>query len=205
MDPAPDTGPEVISDLDSFKSLIRAANNVAWRNFNVVEPSALTGGGGLEVYFHLGGAADEEHAFDLEILVDLPGGMTPALVIPAEMAHRIRRSDARNASLLAVAPAAGDGEVPLLLAPEAAERLPSSLRLPRLGGATARLRRDRIRRHTVRRVPLGGPAQPRVKARITLAPPGDELFSGAYSLAVRQLHDGFEVGRITWSFRSPRS
>lgn len=82
QDPAPPIpGP---TDWNGFRDLIRNNNNVAWRNFNVVDdippdPAADP----IALPFLLAGAPGEARRFDLQIAVHLPDDARLALELPA--------------------------------------------------------------------------------------------------------------------------
>jgi serine protease len=85
QDPAPPIpGP---TDWDGFRDMIANNNNVAWRNFNVVDdvpadPSADP----IALPFLLAGAPGEARRFDLQIAAHLPDDAGLALELPAAAA-----------------------------------------------------------------------------------------------------------------------
>jgi hypothetical protein len=165
-DPAPDLG----AAIANFEALVRDANNITWRNFDVV--STLWQQGRWRSYeFFIAGAYARALPFDLEIMQDLLDATRIALEVPFELAELIAR---RN-----------DVEV---IADQA--------------GQSAKIALPGQREFRLRDIPL--PANARYPARVHVsAPEGTRSDQG--TLAIRQLHDGLELGRMTWRFATART
>lgn len=81
-DPAPPLA--ALSTWDNFTAMIRAQNNVAWRNFNVISGAQARSG----LPFFIVGAPDQARRFDFVIRARIPEGMQLALTVPAAFARR---------------------------------------------------------------------------------------------------------------------
>lgn len=163
-DPAPPTpGP---LDWGSFQDLIRAHNNVTWRNFNVVNNLPDPPDATIAFEFKVAGADDRARKFVLEVERRLPEQAVLELAGPIGLLARLR------------------GENPWELTHD------------REGGSARLLL----------------PPLPRVALAEVALPPGARLvcefrvsehkgnIAYGHGLAVRQLHEGQEVGRINWQF-----
>jgi hypothetical protein len=84
-DPAPPLPPSIAAfDLTAFIKYIRNQNNVAWRNFNVVDvPDSPTGLAVMD--FLIVGAPDRGREFHFELLQQLPEGAKVWLEVPLAM------------------------------------------------------------------------------------------------------------------------
>jgi hypothetical protein len=148
-------------------NLVRAQNNVTWRNFNVVDVLADPSADPVALNFVIAGSPDAARRFDLEILQRLPAGVKIELEVPA--------------ALLAV--------------------------LPRAGFVSRQVDREskrvRLALPFVRGLPLCGVRLgPAARHRCRLLVHGHPALAGrGHRLAIRQLFDGHEVGRVTWDLR----
>jgi serine protease len=84
LDPSPSSS--LLSDFAEFEAYIRNNNNVAWRNFNVIEntsPSWVPARfrGFLPLTFMMVGAPDKRRKFNIEITRDLP--LNSSLILEA--------------------------------------------------------------------------------------------------------------------------
>lgn len=172
LDHAQDEAPPVPgpTDWEGFRSFIRNQNNVAWRNFNVVdelpdpsEPTSLS--------FVIAGAPDRGRVFDLEILRRLPKGAEVLLEVPLALARQLSRGRLWKLQV--------DAKQRLARIP-----LPAASRL-----AACDLKLAARARH---------PARFLVRAPRELRDQG-RGFEGQ-GLAIRQLYEGQEVGRVSWVF-----
>jgi serine protease len=82
-DPAPPTPPA--TDWDGFRAFIRNQNNVAWRNFNVVDEIGAPGVGDYEASFLLTNAPDTMRVFDFVIEQRIARELRVALEVPLEI------------------------------------------------------------------------------------------------------------------------
>jgi hypothetical protein len=166
-DPEPPLPPSIAQfDWPNFIKYILNQNNVAWRNFNVVDvpnpPTGLT-----TMNFVIAGAPDRTRAFDFELLQDLPQGARVWLDVPPAMMAVLPR-DAFGKSKF-------DRETGCVrLAAPLVHRLPLyDVRL----GADAR--------HRCRLVVQGCKG----------------IARGVYRVALRQIYENVEVGRVTLGLR----
>jgi subtilisin family serine protease len=163
-DPTPPTpGP---LDWTTFKDMIRAHNNVTWRNFNVVNVLPDTPDATASFVFNLTGAEDRALPFVFEVERKLPADAVLELEGPLGLLKRLK------------------GENPWKLV-EGKERKNARLILPALprillGGA---------------RIPRGG----RLPCVFRIQPRKGKVEYG-HGIAIRQLYQGDEVGRIHWQF-----
>jgi serine protease len=87
-DPAPPTpGP---LDWNSFQDMIRAHNNVTWRNFNVVNDIPDTPDTTVSFAFILAGAEDRERPFEFEIVRRLPADAELEFEGPLDLLARLK-------------------------------------------------------------------------------------------------------------------
>ena len=86
-DPAPRI--PAATDWNGFIALIKNENNVAWRNFDVVDikPNVLTLPIVLE--FAVVGSDDEDRVFEFEIIQDLPEGVTVLWEVDPDLGRRM--------------------------------------------------------------------------------------------------------------------
>ena len=96
LDPLPT--PTSLGDYDAFVQFVRDNNNVAWRNFNIVNtlssfaPPAGLGefnGLGAAMEFKAAGALDRNRTMRLEIVGGLPAGSQLWLGVPPDLAARL--------------------------------------------------------------------------------------------------------------------
>ena len=168
LDQARDLAPVLpaIGDWDGFRAFIRQHNNVAWRNFNVVDdvtdPSILP--------FIIAGAPDASRHFDLQIIQRLPEKAKAVIEVPLGlMAHLPRNSFVR--------------------ADVNHEKQIATLRLPAL------------RNVPLSNVKLRKGAQ--YRCRLIVTGLNGQKAQG-HSVAIRQIFEEQEVGRVTWSFQQQR-
>lgn len=163
--PLPSSGPGF--DWNAFVNLVRAQNNVTWRNFNVVDVHPDPEADPAVIDFIVAGSPDETRHFDLEIRQQIPEGVKVELEAPK--------------ALMAVFPKSGF----------AARRFDDEAE------------RARLTLPFVRSVPLPGvrlAAGARHRCRLFVY--GSRgLSRGLHRLAVRQLYQGIEVGRVTFGLR----
>ena len=151
------------TDWDGFSAFIRNQNNVAWRNFNVVnevaDPSFYP--------FMIAGAPDESRRFDLEIIQLLPEHAKVVLEVPLGLMKALPRN-------------------PLLRADLDHKRQIACLSLPSL-----------------RSVPLNNVKLKKgAQFRCRLILKGmNGMEDQEHSVAIRQVFEEQEVGRVTWLFQ----
>lgn len=148
---------------DLFRSLVSHHNNVAWRNFNVIDP--VQGQQEIALDFVLAGDPAQSREFMVELRAAPRLAGQVLFDVPLELAQWLAASP--GASQFTVR----DNRVVFDLTRTAGLRL--------------------------RRVILGPGA--RHDCRIILRPPWPTV-PARRPLCIRQLHDGMEVGRITWTF-----
>jgi serine protease len=85
QDPKPD--PTTFSSFEQYRTYVRNNNNVAWRNFDVINPPPS---GFSEMDFIVPGAFDTSHRFELEALGRLPERSRVFLEVPAWFADALR-------------------------------------------------------------------------------------------------------------------
>jgi hypothetical protein len=176
-DPAPD--PNAFADFAAFKVFIHDVNGATWRNFHVVDAPA--GAPGPPLPFWTPGAFDEEREFELRILVAEPAHVTLDLELPLDTFTRF------GAPVGAANVSAGSD--------------PGSVRFPvtaleSVGAGTFLLGAGVLPKYDARVV---GAALP---AAMTLHPTlADTAPPQGVEVAVVQLHEGQEVGRVTWRIR----
>ncbi|HZL99569.1 MAG TPA: hypothetical protein VFD43_04880 [Planctomycetota bacterium] len=166
--------PENFSEWEYFKNFVRVGNNVAWRNFDVIEmPTAAdikplsADVTGPDEEDGKGGGEDPE--MELRIEANLPRDATVELELPAGLAGRLHRRARAGIALRPLGSAARRKRRRGQL---------QSIRVAELG--TVRLKRKERHRVTLHvKIP---------KAKRTRA----------YEIALIQLHAGTPVGRVTW-------
>ncbi len=164
--PIPAAGPSF--DWNAFVNLVRAQNNVTWRNFNVVDVLPDPSADPAVLDFLIVGSPDAARAFDLEILQELPQGVKVELEVPK--------------ALLAVLP-----KVTFLS--HSIDSRSTRLSLPFVRGIPfCNVRLGAGVRHHCRFMVHGAPG----------------LTHGMHRLAIRQVFDGVEVGRVTWGLRAKK-
>lgn len=175
-DPAPD--PIDFTDFDKFRRFIRENNNVTWRNFNVVnntpDPDADPAGF-VGLPFVMPGPMDRARMMNLEIVGRLPAGARAFLEVPEHLADRFDQfADIRLADHDDDIELVGDDWVRLPVNPSGVRRFPP-----------IRLQPDAV-----------------ADLRLLVHVPEGER-EREFEVAARQLHEGEEVGRVTWRLVSP--
>ncbi len=147
------------SDWNGFRRFIRNNNNVACRNFNVI--NELTGP--LAVEFLVTGAPDTIRSFDLEIIQRLPSDANVVFEVPLALFTLIDTSSSLTADV-------------------DRKRQVASITLPHLSSVP------------IEDIQLSRGAEHR--CRLILTNVGG--ITSGHSVAVRQMFEGQEVGRVTW-------
>ena len=82
--PNPANIPNWLADWDVFLRLIRDNNNITWRNFDVVQPTAAATGAFdvFDLSFATPGAYDSDREFSFEVFTQLPAGANARLEVP---------------------------------------------------------------------------------------------------------------------------
>ncbi len=173
-DPAPD--PTTFATFADFVAYIYAHNNISWRNFNVVantphrtgEPSA----GFVKLPFLISGAWDGAQVFAIETLAELPEDSQMVLQVPDWVGQGLR-------------PAPG---VPGEEHRAAAGTDPGDRRV-------LRIRVDPSGCHALGQVelPAGAAAESHLLVHVPV-----RRRDWTYDVAVRQIYEGKEIGRVTW-------
>jgi hypothetical protein len=171
-EPAPT--PTSFNSFEDFENYIYAHNNITWRNFNVVGNSPHRRGNPFGEFiglpFLISGAWDEARIFEFETIAGLPRGSRLALQVP----HWIGRA-LRSASTDVEEHEDADTDpkerrrLRLHLPPHSSHTL-GRIELPRATGAAS---------HLLAHIPVEWRDRP-------------------HEVAIRQLHNKREVGRITW-------
>jgi hypothetical protein len=165
LDQARDLAPVVPppTDWDGFYAFIRNQNNVAWRNFNVIndvaDPSVHP--------FMIAGAPDESRSFDLEIIQQLPKNAKVILEVPLDLMAALPSKSYIKANL-------------------DKKRKVASLKLPAQPSVP------------LNNVQLTKGAQ--FRCRLILKGLKGKKAQG-HSVAIRQVFEEREVGRVTWLFQ----
>lgn len=185
-DPAP--GPSTFATFDEFMAYIGAHNNIAWRNFDVVFNT--TQGLHRRFYdwvplpFYLTGPWDIRRHFSFETIAMLPAGSRLALELPVRLGRALESAGR-----------------PRELQPDDGS---DKQRAPEGGGPASRQRvrlalEPRGRQHLGEiELPAGTKASSHMLVHI---PP--ESRHRSYEVAIAQLYNGREVGRITWLLVPP--
>ena len=171
---APAPVPNTFNTFNDYVNYIYANNNITWRNFNVVamgmHKRSPPFGEFLPLRFLVTGAWDEAHTFAFEILAGLPQGSRLALQLP----HRLGRT--------------------LRPAPTHIEEHQDADSDP-----------DDRRRMRIALAPDGSHHLGQIELHAKTAAPSHmlvhvpaERHTGPCDVAIRQLYEGREVGRITW-------
>lgn len=177
---APAPNPASFASFDDFMNYIYANNNITWRNFNVVVPARgqlhFPWGEFVPLRFLVAGAWDQARTFALETHAELPEGSRVALQVP----HWIGRG---------LNPAHPDIEEfeDLETDPENPRRL--RVPLPARG------------RKSLGSIELPAAATAASHLLVHIPP---ERHRQTHQVVVRQLHEGREVGRITWLLQPGR-
>jgi hypothetical protein len=169
-DPPP--SPSSFNSFNDFVSYIAAHNNIAWHNFDVVAAHRKKPRFGefVDLPFHITGAWDETHTFVLESLADLPEGSRMELQV-AEWIGRALRPGERGLKQYG-----GVGSDP---------RNARQVRLPLKAQGSQVIGQIRLAPKTA--------ALSYLLVQIPVA-----SHDRPYEVAIRQLYEGQEVGRITW-------
>jgi hypothetical protein len=178
-DPPPN--PADFATFDDFVNYIYANNNITWRNFNVVESgqqSTGTLGQLLPLPFHITGAWDQARPFDFETIALLPAGSQLSLELPHWLGRRLMPDHPPAQQALHL-------ESPTL---EPIEMPP--VRLP--------LNPSGVHPLTAVDLPAASAAASNFYVSV---PSGVHLVP--YNIAIRQIYQGREVGRITWVLMPP--
>lgn len=166
--PIPVAGPGF--DWNAFTNLVRAQNNVTWRNFNVVDVVPDPSADPVALNFLIAGSPDAARYFDLQIVQQLPLGVQVELEVPQGLLAVLPRAG------IAARHAANDNDLVRL-------PLPFVQATPFCG------------------VRLGAGARHRCRMLLRGA---KGLTRGMHRLAIRQIFDGIEVGRVTWGIRAKK-
>jgi hypothetical protein len=127
QDPAPPPLPA--TDWNNFLAFVRNNNNVAWRNFDVVEVLPDPAADPIPAAFIVAGAPDASRVFELRLLQDLPEGVDVWWEIPPALFGQLRAAHFRKVTF-------GHGDDVRVLLPRVRE-----LSLPRVRlGAKARFK-----------------------------------------------------------------
>jgi hypothetical protein len=169
--------PGVLS-WDQFLALVRNNNNIAWRNFDIINPLKAAIGEWLHLPFLLRGAPDMARMFTLQIDVRFVRAAVLWLEIPEAIVGQF-------------------GDAALCLAPpnqviQALEGAPippaDNAAMINLGVESGVARRSILLDPSVQH-------QCALRVRMPI-----DFISMASKISVRQFYDGLEVGRLTWSF-----
>ena len=173
-DPAPN--PATFTTFDQFRQFVRANNNATWRNFNVVSnlpDPDADPEGFVSLPFLVPGAFDRMRPMGLEVRARLPAGARVFLEAPASLDRQF--DERRYALEKAVEWEDDDDNVVRVPVPAAGVHRIDEMALPAKEAARFRLLVD---------LP-------------------EKRRENEYELAVRQLHEEEEVGRVTWRLLSP--
>lgn len=171
-DPAPD--PADFADWDTFRTYIRANNNVTWRNFNVVSSAPPAGQRYVALEFLAPGAPDAARRMQLDVRARLPEGARAFLEMPRYLLERLSEHQNYERELEGVEAPEGGPVAYLPINPHGGRSLGS----------------------------ITFPAKSRTGMRLLVHVPEDAR-DGAYEVGVRQLFEQEEVGRVTWRLVSP--
>ena len=175
FDPAPT--PSSFVSFQDFENYIANNNNIAWHNFNVDVVGYSPKWGGLHpLPFHITGAWDALHEFEFEIIAELPQGSRLALQTAKWIGRALRPGPERWEEF---GDAATDPKHPRRV------RIPLATRGGQKIGRVA--------------LPPNTAAPSHLLVHI---PP--EAHERAFDVAIRQLYNGREVGRITWRLAAQR-
>jgi hypothetical protein len=166
-DPAPPLPPA--TDWNGFKDFIRNQNNVAWRNFNVIDVDPDVAGETIELPFVIAGAPDRARMFELEVMQHLGRDIKVWLEIPTMVGKLFVQN--RNLEYMV-------------------DRKKDMLRL--CLPSIPRVKNPRIK--------LSKGA--RIHARMVIEGNKEIPVHPGNHLAIRQLNEGLEVGRVTWQFHN---
>lgn len=168
--PAPDPATLTLGSFDDYVAYVAANNNIAWRNFNVVD-STQEGDSGFQGFvklpFHITGAWDKERAFEFETIGTLPKGSDMILELPHHLALRFKPKPKK---MDVHKQARAESRARITLPPHVSQHM-GTIHLPAGTKAAS---------HLLVRTP--------------------EKLTQRHELSIRQLYKGHEVGRITWIF-----
>ncbi len=171
-DPAPT--PTSFVSFNDYVNYIAANNNISWRNFNVVNVSGHIKrppfGGFIELPFFISGAWDEARVFTLETIAKLPAGSRMALQVAEWVGRGLKPAHTRFEEF---GDAVTDPKNPRRL------RIPLQVSCPQPIGAIEFPTKTAAASHLLVYLPAERHNQP-------------------FEVAVRQMYEGQEVGRITW-------
>lgn len=191
-DPAPT--PVDFLDWTNFQNFIRNNNNVTWRNFNVVDnvpPAGANPPGFVPLPLLIAGAPDVARPFALEVVAKLPRGARLLVEAPQWFLDRLdlrRHLDLRFRERFDLAArgqrrSKGDEWDERGEPGERGERDDAIVKLPATG------------RNELGKILL--PAKAAIPIRLHVHIP-EEHRQRDYQVALRQLFEGEEVGRVTW-------
>jgi len=146
-------------DWDGFLRFMRNNNNVACRNFNVINELADS----LALEFSVTGAPDTIRSFDLEIIQRLPSDANVVFEAPLALFTLVDPSSSLTADI-------------------DRKRQVASITLPHLSSVP------------IEDIQLSSGAEHRCRLILTNV----EGITSGHSVAVRQIFEGQEVGRVTW-------
>jgi hypothetical protein len=171
-DPAP--APATFRSFDDFVKYILAHNNITWRNFNVVASTHHRHEGPFSGYvplpFHITGAWDEARTFALETVADLPPGSRLALQVSHQLGSAFRA-------------AYPDCEEHEDADADQDDRRRIRIPLPPHG------------RHLLGRIDLPAASASASHLLVQIPPARRDR---PHEVAIIQMYEGQEVGRITW-------
>jgi hypothetical protein len=178
-DPAP--VPAAMTDFADFIALVRDGNQVAWRNFKVID-AQLSALSLPPEEFWVPGAFDLDREFELRVVVDRPKVSRAALELPGELYERLGAPASADAG---VNPSTGAVRIGVAA-------------LERLDEGVYRLGRAVLPRYDPRR---SDEAPATVRVHLS---PASLLRPRSLTVSVVQLHEGVEVGRVGWRVRQRR-
>jgi serine protease len=170
----PAPDPADFTDWNTFRTYIRDNNNVTWRNFNVVSSVPPAGGRYVALPFLAPGAPDAARPMQLEVQARLPDGARAFLELPQYVVEKLDESPNHREALAEIEPPEG----------EAVAYIPVNPHGRRLLDA----------------IPF--PARSRTEMRLLVHVP-EAAREHTYRVAVRQLFENEEVGRVTWQLTPP--
>jgi hypothetical protein len=176
VEPAP--SPTTFSSFQDYVNYILAHNNITWRNFNVIAvlSQQVKGhfAGFVPLPFLITGAWDEAHTFALETVAQLPEGSRLAVEVP----HWIGRG-------LEPAPTKFEEFEDAHTDPKDRRRI----RIPLEPSWSQSLGQIKL------------PAATAVPSHLLVHIPNEHR-RRPYDVAIRQMYQGREVGRVTWRLTS---
>jgi hypothetical protein len=170
----PAPNPADFADWNNFRTYIRDNNNVTWRNFNVVSSVPPAGGRFVALPFIAPGAPDAARPMQLEVQARLPDGARAFLELPQYVVEKLDEYPNHREELEGVEAPEG----------EAVAYIPMNPHGRRLLDA------------------ISFPAKSRTEMRLLVHVPEADR-ENSYQVAVRQLFEKDEVGRVTWQLSPP--